>query len=67
MLKVIASDSINEVRRLCFGGALLPALFFESEFLFFEKKMSKIEKYQFLCTSELSILRVRRPETRLTV
>ena len=28
MEKVIAIDVIDEVRRLCFGGALLPALFF---------------------------------------
>ena len=28
MSKVIHIDVINEVRRLCFGSALLPALFF---------------------------------------
>ena len=29
MWKVIAIDAINEVRRLCSGGALSPALFVE--------------------------------------
>ena len=28
LLKVILRNVLNEVRRLCFGGALSPALFF---------------------------------------
>ena len=31
--KVIAIDVVNEINRLCFGGALLRVLFVESEFL----------------------------------
>ena len=40
MLKDIAIDAINEVRRLCFGGALLRSLFSKVIFL---KKLEKFE------------------------
>ena len=39
--KVIAIDAINKVRRLCFGGALLPALFSKVSFFL---EMSRIGK-----------------------
>ena len=34
VLKVIHKNLINEVRRLCFEGALSPALFFEKSIIF---------------------------------
>ena len=63
MSKVIHVNAINEVRRLCFGGALLPALFFEKIILLKNKKIGK----QFSWESVLPTLRVGRPVTRLTV
>ena len=36
-VKVVAIDVINEVRRLCFAGALLPALFPLKSFFLLEK------------------------------
>ena len=65
MSKDIAIYVINEVRRLCFGGALLPALFLEKE-IFFGKIMIFLEKVDF-CSYELPTLRVGRSVTRLTV
>ena len=51
---------MNEVRRLCFGGALLSAL---------KKKVSFSEKNEKndLCSDALPTLRVGRSVTRLTV
>ena len=37
VLKIIHIYIINEVRRLCFGGALSPALFFFEKVIIFEK------------------------------
>ena len=46
--KVIALDVINDVRRLCFGGALSRAVFFEKLFfsvnsLFFRNKLFSLK------------------------
>ena len=42
-VKHIAIDVVNEVRRLCFVGVLLPALLFEK--LFFERIYNFWKKY----------------------
>ena len=62
--KVIHIDVINEVRRLCFGSALLRALFFEKVKF---SKNDKIWKNMFLYEYCLPTLRVGRQVTRLTV
>ena len=64
MSKVIIIDVTNEVRKLCFGGALLRAVFLEK--VMFLKKYLLCEKVDF-CSCELPTLRVGRPVTRLTV
>ena len=40
--KFISINVINDVRRLCFRGVLLPALFFQSDIF---EKMTNFEKY----------------------
>ena len=60
------TQKYNDVRRLCFGDALLPALFCEKVY-FFRKKLQKIGKNEFIDETGVSTLRVGRIVTRLTV
>ena len=62
--KVIAMDVVNEVRRLCFGGALLRALFFFK--LKILKNCQNFKKYiSYEC--RLPTLRVGLSVTRLKI
>ena len=63
--KVIHIDVINEIRRLCFGSAPLPALFFEK--VIFLENDKFLKNIYFFYEYFLPALRVGRPVTRLTV
>ena len=64
--RIIAIDVINDVGRLCFGGALLGALFKKKKNDIPQKNNKKWKTY-FLHRHGLSTLRVGRSVTRLTV